>query len=477
MFSSDALIMSYCINPDCVDRQNPDGLQVCQACGTSLQIQGRYQLIRPLRPLDKAYPSEVFEVCDRGQIKVLKSLHVTAPKLVDLFIQEASILTNLSHPGIPKTDPDSYFTLSLSHGKKLYCLIMEYIKGQNLEQWMQENEFQSMSQDFALQWLKQLALTLDYIHQHNLFHRDIKPSNIIYQPNGNLVLIDFGTARKVTATVVDRGGVTIVYSDGYTAPEQLQGRSGPQSDFFALGRTFVYLLTGKPPESLSADLKTGQLHWRSAAPHISNSFADLIDRLIHPSPEKRLCTTQDLLRGIEFILLKSIRHQRKTIVPFSLAKIAALPNFRLWALSGLVVGGGLWWQRQPIRFNPSPALLSLTNPAAQTSEALVHIRWFFGQATEDGEIYLNICDRPESNVNPEGGCAKANRVNSKVTKAGATGMITKNLEANQPYRVCLVADGLPGKKGRWLNCRVVTAINGARFDFHSQDLKFARVRP
>ncbi|KAM3090499.1 hypothetical protein ACKFKG_29210 [Phormidesmis sp. 146-35] len=56
-------------------------------------------------------------------------------------------------------------------------------------------------------------------------------------------------------------------------------------------------------------------------------------------------------------------------------------------------------------------------------------------------------------------------------------MITRNLDANQPYRVCLVADGLPGKKGRWLNCRVITAIEDARFDFHRQDLKFVRASP
>ena len=71
--------MSYCINPQCLNRENPDQLEACQACGTPLLIDKRYRIIRPLREPKPAYPSDIFEVEDWGtgledwgNLKVLK---------------------------------------------------------------------------------------------------------------------------------------------------------------------------------------------------------------------------------------------------------------------------------------------------------------------------------------------------------------------------------------------------------------------
>ncbi|BAB78314.1 4-Cys prefix domain-containing protein (plasmid) [Anabaena sp. FACHB-709] len=43
--------MSYCINPLCAQRQNPDDVETCLYCGTSLLINDRIRLIKPLRLL------------------------------------------------------------------------------------------------------------------------------------------------------------------------------------------------------------------------------------------------------------------------------------------------------------------------------------------------------------------------------------------------------------------------------------------
>lgn len=66
------------------------------------------------------------------------------------------------------------------------------------------------------------------------------------KPNGQLVLIDFGTAREATRTYLAKlsagHDITAIVSSGYTAPEQINGEACTLSNFFALGRTFVYLL-------------------------------------------------------------------------------------------------------------------------------------------------------------------------------------------------------------------------------------------
>ncbi len=307
--------MVYCINPQCSQRQEPNTATDCQACHTTLLINNRYLLVRPLRTLDRAHPyGEIFEVEDledERTPKVLKVLKNNCPKLVELFKQEARLLIDLKHPGIPRAEEQ--FTLSLSNDQELHCLVMEKIEGQNLEEWLEQNG--QISQVLALDWLQQLAKILDFVHRKQLFHRDIKPSNIMRKPNGKLVLIDFGTARRVTQTVIEGRNVTVVYSEGYTAPEQLDGNAVPHSDFYALGRTFVHLLTATHPNDLPRNPQTGNLLWRPSEQQVSILFADLIDQLMTRSWQKRPKNTDEILRRIKEIkqpvysrlLLKSLK--------------------------------------------------------------------------------------------------------------------------------------------------------------------------
>lgn len=325
--------MSYCINPNCRIRENPDNVEFCLACGNPLLINDRYWLNRPLRHLHNSPYFDVFEVDDRGTPKVLKSLTSNQPKYIKLFEQEAKILINLNHRGIPNAELGEYFPFVLSNGRTLRCLVMERIEGQNLEQWLQENE--PISQDLALQWLRELAEILGYVHQQGFFHRDVKPSNIMLKPDGKLVLIDFGTAREVTQTVVEGRDVTVVHSYGYTAPEQMQGRAVPQSDFFALGRTFVYLLTGQPPDSFRRDSQTEQLIW-SHARQVSEPLANFIDKLMAPLVENRPQNTQIILQHINYLT------NRPEPSP------PPQPDRRLpWVVAGLalvlLVGVLVWW--------------------------------------------------------------------------------------------------------------------------------------
>nr|WP_279239764.1 protein kinase [Scytonema sp. UIC 10036] len=257
------------------------------------------------KPRQENY-TEIFEVDDGGTPRVLKVLKEDGPRWVEMLEREATVLSNLQHSGIPRVEPDGYFTLTLSLPNKrkiLHCLVMEKIEGQNLEQWLQQN--QSLTQNLALVWLQQLVEILDVLHENRFFHRDIKPSNIMLKPDGQLVLIDFGAVKYATTTYLlsIAKGIegTRVLSYGYTPLEQIQGKAVIQSDFFALGRTFVHLLTGKPPSSFLEDVTTGQLIWRDFVPYISELLADLIDNLMAPSPKHRPQSTQVILQRLKKI--------------------------------------------------------------------------------------------------------------------------------------------------------------------------------
>jgi WD40 repeat protein/predicted Ser/Thr protein kinase len=295
--------MSLCINPQCQKPNNPDTLLRCQSCSSELLLEGRY---RVMGLLGKGGFAKTYEVSDRTNLpKVLKVLIKNAPKPVEQFQREAQVLKQLNHPGIPQGE--EYFTfLPQNSQEPVHCLVMEKIEGENLLEWLKNRGDRPISEKLAVDWLKQLANTLHNVHQQQLIHRDIKPSNIMLKPDGQLVLIDFGIAREITKTYEQKkaaGQVTRNVTDGYSPLEQVIGCAVLQSDLFALGRTFVHLLTGIPPVDLCDlyhhDMYTAELEdWRDKAPQISSVLGDFIDQLMARPIQERPADTQAILQQL-----------------------------------------------------------------------------------------------------------------------------------------------------------------------------------
>ncbi|MEM6839514.1 MAG: serine/threonine-protein kinase [Cyanobacteria bacterium P01_C01_bin.120] len=334
--------MSYCINPKCPQRQQPDKLEKCAACGTELVVVDRYRLLQPLRELDDWSAADIFEVTDGATLKVMKVLK--QPKLLPLFEREAQTLQRLHHPGIPQVEPDDYFTVTTTADQSLACLVMEKIAGLTLEQWLEKHGRADQIQ--VQSWLQQACEILALVHQTELFHRDIKLSNLMLRPNGQLALIDFGTARPMSNTYLAKIGgqrdVTSIVSPGYTPIEQINGKAVPQSDFYALGRSLVHLLTGQHPVDLGTDDATGALIWRESAPRIDRWLAELIDDLMAPFPGQRPLNAQEILGRLKSKAVKP----SQTSEPIWLRLLVGL-NIALLLLHGIL--GWRWIQRQEAR--------------------------------------------------------------------------------------------------------------------------------
>jgi serine/threonine protein kinase len=235
--------MTPCINPHRQTPNNSDNERFCRSCGSELLLNGHYQVMRRLGGGGFGVTYEVNDT--RNSVtKVLKVLINNQQKAIELFQQEAQVLQNLNHPGIPKVESDGYFVFFPRGSKEpIHCLVMEKIVGIDLEKWMQNRGMSPIDQDLMMQWLRELVTILDQVHTQKFFHRDIKPPNIMLNADGRLSLIDFGTVREVTETYQVKVGagenVTGIVSAGYTPPEQINYHAEPRSDFFALGRTFV----------------------------------------------------------------------------------------------------------------------------------------------------------------------------------------------------------------------------------------------
>ena len=301
--------MSLCINPKCElakNQINQGPNLFCSGCGSSLLINDIYRVLRYLGLGGFGWTALVD---DGGSLKVLKVLHNTDPKAISLFDQEAEVLQRLNHAGIPKVEVGGRFNYYPKGSNiPLRCLIMEFIEGENLENYLEKRNYRPISEQAAVRWLRELVEILDLVHRANYFHRDIKPANIMLRNTGQLALIDFGTAREETQTYLQKQqgqAVTGIISIGYTPHEQSNGQAEYRSDFFALGRTFVFLLTGKHPHEFIESLKRG-LQWQEDAQSYSQVLRDFIDRLMYIDVEDRPYNTQAVLRELT-VLEKSYR--------------------------------------------------------------------------------------------------------------------------------------------------------------------------
>ncbi|MEM7772097.1 MAG: serine/threonine-protein kinase [Cyanobacteria bacterium P01_A01_bin.37] len=315
--------MSLCINPHCAQPNHVgnDASRFCQSCGAGLVLQERYRVMRLLT--DKSGFGVVYEAYERNSpkiLKVLKSRHNDNPKAVELFEQEALVLSRLHHPGIPRVDDDACFQFRPSpEGELLHCIVMEKIDGPNLSEWMRQQGGNPISEKQAVSWLRQISDVLHLVHQENFFHRDIKPENIMLRSTGQLVLVDFGAAREMTYTYFEQlgatAGITKVSSAGYTPPEQERGQAVPQSDFYALGCTFIFLLTGRQPtEPAIYDSLENEFQWRQFAPQVSSELADLIDCMTAVRASARPKSTEELIDRIVAIA-QSVQTRSITMPP------------------------------------------------------------------------------------------------------------------------------------------------------------------
>lgn len=346
----------YCINPLCEQRQNADNADRCQNCGTSLLINERIRLVKPLRELSESLftDNEIFEVEDAGtewnpgsKYRIMKVLKRGTTRFIERFEREVTALESIEHPNIPQTNGvDDYFTFAPSRSPfNLRCLVMDKIEGQDLEEWIENHA--PISQALALDWLEQIVAILDIVHRTGFFHRDIKSSNIILHPQGQLFLIDFGAVRRVTDTYLAKVGagerdvrtgkypITSIFSHYYSPLEQINGKAVPQSDFFALGRTIVRLVTGVNLMDLPTDNK-GRLIWRNKAPQIDKPFADFLDQLMAPNPGQRPSTTEIILWRLKKLpeQNKIYRLTRSKLFMFS----AAIASISFIGLLGYTVG-------------------------------------------------------------------------------------------------------------------------------------------
>ena len=295
------------------------------------------------------------------------------------FQREAAILEELGRNNRQIPELYEYF----SEGENFF-FVQEWIEGITLSQKHQQKG--NLSEAQVEKILRELLPVLDYIHGRGIIHRDIKPDNIILRASdGQPVLIDFGIVKEVNNINVGSKTVSLG-TPGYMAPEQIAGHPVFSSDLYSLGLTAIFLLTGKTPQDLARDPKTGEILWRKDAPHRPSNLAAVIDRAVCLDPGDRFTSAEEMLTSLSG---SAGREKTPVVVPPD-TKILPPSRFKRWfwvififTIGGLSLGFGhpiiKPWLNSLFRNEPTVEELSLIVPSSEINSFVLD---------EDGQTLL-----------------------------------------------------------------------------------------
>jgi len=199
-----------------------------------------------LREIHASNRTQVYVAQDTesGKRVILKTPSVNFeddPSYIDQFLHEEWVGKRIDNPHVLKV-------VEPTRRRRFLYYVTEYIEGVTLQEWMLQNPRASYTgvRDIA----EQIASGLRSFHRLEMVHRDLKPGNIMFDNNGRIIIIDFGSTKIAG---VEEQNVPIEQNPmlgtlDYAAPEFFEGYSGSNhSDVYALGVICYEMMTGKLP--------------------------------------------------------------------------------------------------------------------------------------------------------------------------------------------------------------------------------------
>lgn len=204
------------------------------------------------------------------------------------LIVETDMLKKLDHPNLPSI-------IDVIEEEDTLLIVMDYIQGNPLSKYLEEEGAQP--QKDVIEWAKQLCDVLAYLHSRKppIIYRDMKPSNVMLKPDGNVTLIDFGTAREFKER--NLADTTCLGTIGYAAPEQFggQGQTDVRTDIYCLGATLYHLVTGHNPCEPPYEIRP----IREINSNLSNGLEKIILKCTQKNPDDRYQSCEELMYALE----------------------------------------------------------------------------------------------------------------------------------------------------------------------------------
>ena len=198
-------------------------------------------------------------------VKLLLGQAGDHPELEQRFLEEAQVMGQLQHPGVPAVHQLG----RLADGRPFFS--MKLVRGQTLAELLAQRRSAGDELPRFLDIFGQVCQTLGYAHSRGILHRDLKPANIMVGAFGEVQVMDWGLAKVLTrpgtgseaaqpistiftvrtsASGLESQPGMVAGTLAYMAPEQARGEVDSldeRADVFGLGALLCEVLTGQPP--------------------------------------------------------------------------------------------------------------------------------------------------------------------------------------------------------------------------------------
>lgn len=231
-------------------------------------ISGRYKILKLIGGggMSNVYLAHDIILSRDVAIKILRYDLSNEEELHRRFQREALSATSLTNPNIVSI-------YDVGEDGDMHYIVMEYIKGKTLKQYIQE--FSPLSAARSVHIMKQLTSAIAHAHENGIIHRDIKPQNILMDEEGNVKITDFGIATSLGATSFTQTN-SVIGTVHYLSPEQARGGVATmKSDIYALGIVFYELLTGELPFSGESAVSIALKHLQAETPSVREFDASI----------------------------------------------------------------------------------------------------------------------------------------------------------------------------------------------------------
>jgi serine/threonine-protein kinase len=238
-----------------------------------------------LAPIASGGVGRVIRALDTRSSEIVAIKYVRDPsrEVRSVFVREAEVLSDISHASIPT------FHASNVEADTVW-IAMDFVDAASLHRTLlNRGKLPEIALIYAATAIAQIC---EWLHSHGYVYGDLKPSNVLVTRNGEVILIDFSTARRIDAAPAAFG---VFGTPAYMPPELLEGEPNSiKADVYALGVLCYELLCGRTPflttdnyEQLIARIRSKSFRAPSDVVSVSPALEDLIFRCMDPDPEKR----------------------------------------------------------------------------------------------------------------------------------------------------------------------------------------------
>ncbi|MEZ6089942.1 MAG: sigma-70 family RNA polymerase sigma factor [Pirellulaceae bacterium] len=224
-------------------------------------------------------------------VKFLRKVFWQNEAARESFRREINAASGVNHPGIIR-----YLGFGESPHGGPYVL-SEWIDGQPM------HAIDRPRESVFIEWLLQICVALQAVHNVGLVHGDLTPANILIDDRDRITITDFGFSRSSNDPASPILGATL----GFAAPEQIDpafGDISPRTDIYAVGGLIHWYLFGKPPnhgdgvaEALKETITNSKQHVRRCTTSDSG-LAITMSRSLQPYPDHRSITLDEIIHLI-----------------------------------------------------------------------------------------------------------------------------------------------------------------------------------